>query len=481
MPVKRLQAPAPVAVRPLSFAGRSGIVCGLALVPFIQPFNRGTIVDRKLSCVIVGAGHRAVTYASYAKTHPGELEVVGVADPSDQRRSHAAKVFGLTPSRCFRSAEELAAQPKLADFVINGTMDHQHVPTSIPLLERGYDILLEKPFATSEAEMWTLVETVRRTGRKVAVCHVLRHAPFYAAIRQRVLEGAIGDLLNIQACEHVSYHHMAVGFVRGKWRRSDYCQSTMLMAKSCHDLDLIAWMKSGTYPRRVSSFGSNFQFRPEKAPAGSGTRCLVDCPIENTCQYSARKHYIDHPSRWAFYVWDSLEHIAAPTLEDKIESLKTSPYGKCVWKTDMNVVDHQSVLIDFEDGCTATLNMVGGSPKPSRSIHLIGTRGEIQGCLETSAFSIRHIDTRPGHEFTEEIVDLKVRGDMTGARGGHGGGDSRLVGDFLAYLQGQPPSLSTTTLEDSIAGHLIGFCANQSVESSLTVTVNMREKLEGLT
>lgn len=437
-------------------------------------------MNRKCTCILVGAGHRAVAYGAYALKHPDEMEVVGVADPSEQRRALAARKFGLAPSQCFASAEELAGRPKLADFVINGTMDHQHVPTSLPLLERGYDILLEKPFATSEEDLWALVAAVRRTGRKVAVCHVLRHAPFYAAIRRKVLDGVIGDLINVQAVEHVSYHHMAVGFIRGKWRRTDYGQSTMLMAKSCHDLDLIAWMKGGIPPVRVASFGSNFQFRPGNAPAGAGTRCVVDCPIEADCLYSARKHYIDHPGRWAFYVWDSLEHIDQPTIGDKLESLKTSPYGRCVWKTDMNVVDHQSVLIEFEDGCTATLNMIGGCAKPSRSIHLVGTRGEIQGCLETSTFTVRHIDPRPGHEFAEETIDLKITGDMTGARGGHGGGDSRLVADFLDYLNGLPPSPSTTSLDDSIAGHLIGFCANRALDEHRVVDIRLRERLDRL-
>lgn len=437
-------------------------------------------MKKKLSCIIVGAGHRGVAYASYATAHPDEMEVVGVADPSDLRREHAARKFNLDPSRCFKSAEDLAEQPKLADFIINGTMDHQHVPTALPLLERGYDMLLEKPFATNEEEMWKLVETARRTGRKIAICHVLRHAPFYAAIRKQVVDGVIGDIINVQAVEHVSYHHMAVGFIRGKWNRTDHCQSTMLMSKSCHDLDLIAWMKSGICPKCVCSFGSNFQFRPENAPPGAGTRCLVDCGIEKDCLYSARKHYIDHPDRWSFYVWDSLENIENPTIEDRIESLKTSPYGQCVWKTDMNVVDHQSVLIEFEDSCTATLNMIGGCSRPSRSIHLIGTHGEIQGCLEDSKFTIRHIDARPGHEFSEQTVDLNITGDMTGARGGHGGGDSRLVADFLDYLNGKTRSLSTTSLEDSISGHLIGFCANRSVDENRTVDINMRNRMENI-
>ncbi len=434
-------------------------------------------MKKKLTCVIVGAGHRALGYAGAC---PDDVEVVGVADPSELRRKTTAERFGLPESRCFRSSEALAEHPRLADFVINGTMDHQHVPTTLPLLERGYDVLLEKPFATNEEEMWRLVRAVRKHKRHVAICHVLRHAPFYAAIKERVAAGAIGELLNVQAVEHVSYHHMAVGYIRGKWNRTDYCQSTMLMAKSCHDLDLIAWFKSGIYPRTVASFGGNFQFREEKAPAGAGTRCLVDCPIESECLYSARKHYLDHPNRWSFYVWDSLEHIPNPTLEDKLESLKTSPYGRCVWKTDMNVVDHQSVAIEFEDGCTATLNMIGGSAKPSRSLHLIGTQGEIQGCLEDSLFKIRRIDPRPGHEYAEEVVDLKVTGDMTGAHGGHGGGDGRLVWDFVNVLRGGQPSLSSTGIEDSVAGHLMGFFADRSRGEKRIEALNLREKFANL-
>jgi predicted dehydrogenase len=434
-------------------------------------------MKKRLTCIIVGAGHRAV---SYAASCPDLIEVVGVAEPAALRRESVAKRFGVDPCRCFETAEALATHPKFADFVINGTMDHQHVPTSLPLLERGYDMLLEKPFATCEEEMWELMAAVRRTGRKVAICHVLRHTPFYAEIRKRVAEGAIGDLINVQATEHVSYHHMSVGFIRGKWSRTDYCQSTMLMAKSCHDLDLIAWMKSGIQPKRVSSVGSNFQFRPENAPSNSGTRCLVDCPIEPDCLYSAHKLHIDHPDRWSFYVWDSLEHMDKVTIEDKIESLKTSPYGRCAWKTGMDVVDHQSVVIEFDDGCTATLNMVGGCSKPSRSIHLIGTRGEIQGCFEDSKFTLRRIDSRPGHEFSEEFVDLNVTGDMTGVRGGHGGGDTRMVRDFVDYVRGNQPSLSTTSIEDSVAGHITGFCADQSRIEGRVITVNMRERLKSI-
>ena len=402
-------------------------------------------------------------YASYAHHAPDELAIIGVVDPSEARRQGAAKEFNLTPTQCFKNVDEFVATPKHADFVINGTMDHLHVSTSLPLLAAGYDILLEKPFATSRDELNQLVAAARKYDRRVSICHVLRYTPFYRAIRERVHRGEIGEVLNVQALEHVSYHHMGVGFVRGKWNRVDRCHSTMLMSKSCHDLDLIAWMKSGVAPVRVSSVGNNFQFRPDKAPPGAGTRCLVDCPIEADCLYSARKHYIDHPDRWAFYVWDSIEHIENPTIEDKIASLKGgNPYGRCVWKCDNDVVDHQSVAIEFADGSTATLNMIGGSARPSRKIHIVGTLGEIEGCFEDSKFVVRHIDPRPGCEYTEEVVDVKIQGDMTGALGGHGGGDLRLVQDFVSVLRGETPSISSTSLGDSVNGHLMGFCADES-------------------
>lgn len=404
-------------------------------------------------------------YASYSRHNPEALEIVGVADPNPLRRNRAMLEFGIDPSMCFPSAQALASVPRFADFAINGTMDNQHVPTSLPLLERGYHLLLEKPFAINLAEMWQLVEVAKRYNRHVAICHVLRYTPFYAAIRGQVLNGTIGNLINIQATEHVSYHHMAVGYVRGKWRKKVTSGSSMLMAKSCHDLDLICWMKSGIRPTRVSSFGGNFQFRPENAPEGAGTRCLVDCPIEAECLYSARKHYLDHPDRWAFYVWDFLENLDQPTENDRIELLKTSPYGLCAWRTDMDVVDHQSVVIEFADGSTATLNMIGGSAKPSRSIHLVGTKGEIEGKFEDNRFVIRHIDPSPGMEYTEGEITPEFSGDTTGAQDGHGGGDMRMVADFLSILSGKPASISSTGLQDSVSGHLVGFYADQSMET----------------
>lgn len=417
-------------------------------------------MKRPLKTIIVGGGHRSLTYAQLAELESDKMEIVGVADPDDHRRNSIAQRFGIPPERCFNTAEELACVPKFADAVINGTMDHIHIETTIPLLEAGYDVLLEKPFAVNEDEARALVETAERCGRKVMVCFVLRYAPFYRKIKDLILSDEIGEIISIQTCEYVSYHHMSTSHVRGKWNNSEKCHSSMLLAKCCHDLDIMMWLMGDNHPLFVSSFGSNVQFVKEKAPAESGTRCLVDCPLVDECLYSAKRLYIDHPDRWSFYVWDALESKNNPTIEDKINLLKTSPYGVCAYKSDNNVVDHQSVNVMFQNGATGTHNMVGGTSYGTRTIHITGTKGVIKGDFEKGKFTLSKIDPRPGCEHDDTEFDLRIDNDT------HGGGDLDLVRDFVAYARGENPSVSCTNIHDSLAGHLVVFLADKSRENN---------------
>lgn len=425
--------------------------------------------NRPITAIIVGAGHRSFVYSELAKTNPEMLKIVGVADPNPIRRKKAMDYFGFKEDMCFENAEELAKKGKLADTVINGTMDEQHLETAVPLLDAGYDMLLEKPFAPNEEEMRQIVNCAKKNNSKVMICHVLRYTPFYYAIKERIVNGEIGDIINIQTTEHVSYHHLSTSYIRGKWANSDKCHTSMLLAKCCHDLDIIMWMMSETKPKQISSFGGKFQFKPENAPKEAGTICMKDCPLVDTCVYSTKRLYIDHPDRWAFYVWDALEGKKNVSIDDKIALMKSdSPYARCIYKCDNNVVDHQSVLINFESGATGTHNMVGGSAEPRREIHIIGTKGEIFGNFEESKFTVLKIDPSPeahNEECDVEEVDLRVTGDMVGAYGGHGGGDERLAADFVKFIRGEKPSLACTSIFDSVAGHLSVYLADKSREN----------------
>lgn len=423
-----------------------------------------------VTAIIVGAGHRALVYSELAKTNPELLKIVGVADPNPIRRKHCKEYFDFNDDMCFHSAQELAEKGRLADAIINGTMDEQHLETSIPLLNAGYDMLLEKPFAINEEEMRQIVECAKKNNSKVMICHVLRYTPFYYSIKERIASGEIGDILNIQTCEHVSYHHLSTSYIRGKWANSDKCHTTMLLAKCCHDIDLMMWFMSETKPVSISSFGSKYQFKPENAPKEAGTICMKDCPLVDECVYSTKRLYIDHPDRWAFYVWDALEDIENPTIDDKIALMKSdSPYARCIYKCDNNVVDHQSVLVNFANGATGTHNMVGGSSQSLRKIHIIGTKGEIYGNFEEQKFYVSKINPSPdahNEECDIEEVDLNVSGDMVGAYGGHGGGDERLSADFVKFVTDEKPSLACTSIFDSVAGHLCVYLADKSREEN---------------
>lgn len=425
--------------------------------------------NKPITAIIVGAGHRSFVYSELAKTNPEMLKIVGVADPNPIRRKKAMDYFGFKEDMCFENAEELAKKGKLADTVINGTMDEQHLETAVPLLDAGYDMLLEKPFAPNEEEMRQIVNCAKKNNSKVMICHVLRYTPFYYAIKERIVNGEIGDIINIQTTEHVSYHHLSTSYIRGKWANSDKCHTSMLLAKCCHDLDIIMWMMSETKPKQISSFGGKFQFKPENAPKEAGTICMKDCPLVDTCVYSTKRLYIDHPDRWAFYVWDALEGKKNISIEDKIALMKSdNPYARCIYKCDNNVVDHQSVLINFASGATGTHNMVGGSAEPRREIHIIGTKGEIFGNFEESKFTVLKINPSPdahNEECDVEEVDLNVSGDMVGAYGGHGGGDERLAADFVKFIRGEKPSLACTSIFDSVAGHLSVYLADESREN----------------
>lgn len=413
-----------------------------------------------LRVIVVGMGVRSMIYTRVALTNPELLQIVGVVDIDPQRRHYAALTFGIAPEFCFESVEALVSEPKFADAVINGTMDRLHVCTTIPLLRHGYDVLLEKPFALNEEEASQLLKCARETGRTVMVCHVLRYAPFYQRLKKILQSGEIGRVINIRMAAQVSYYHEIVSFVRGKYASAERCGSGMLLTKCSHDLDLMAWLMGNNLPAAIAGVGSMFQFVPENAPAGAGTHCLNDCPVERDCPYSARRLYIEHPQPRGDSVWHDSNCRTPNSDEEKerILSAPDNPYSRCVYRCSTDIVDHQSVLIRYADGATGTFSMTGGAAASARTVHITGTRGEIYGTFEEGRLTLSLIAPEAPEGRVEHMIDL------TEAQNGHhhGGGDREVILDFIAMLRGEPTSPGKTLLEDSVIGHRIVFLAEKS-------------------
>ncbi len=407
----------------------------------------------KKTIAVAGLGQRGYrTYSTILQGMKERAEIVAVADVEEEKVKEAKETLKIPEDRCFSSAEEMLEQPKLADVMIIATLDRQHVPQAIKALEKGYDLLMEKPISGDLEECRRVLEVAERLDRKVVVCHVLRYSPFYRKIKALLDSGVVGELMSIQAVENVGYWHYAHSFVRGNWRNSDET-TPMIMQKCCHDMDLMVWL-TGRRCQKVSSFGELGYFNKEHAPEGATAYCMGGCSVKEECPYDAEKLYITSPKRGIVNEqigWPANMIEAHPTVENLRAALPTNQYGRCVFHCDNNVVDHQVLNLLMDGGLTVNFTMTAFTEEISRYSKYMGTHGQIIADMETNMIYVERFG------YPRETIDV---GELSG-QSGHGGGDSVLVSEFLEYLDGKECK-GITSLADSVESHLICMAAEES-------------------
>ena len=399
---------------------------------------------KPISAVILGAGNRGSTYASYAQEHPDQLQIIAVADPKPDRRNLLADKLNISESNRFASWQELLAHPRMADCAFVCTLDDDHTQPAIKAMELGYHLLLEKPMSNNEEECRAIVEAADKSGCTLAVCHVLRYTPFYMTLKNLIDQGEIGDVTTINQIENVGYWHQAHSFVRGNWRTVRET-SPMILQKSCHDMDIILWLM-GKDCKRVQSFGSLRHFTVENAPEGAPKRCLDGCPHAGSCPYYAPALYMDM-SRIG---WPVDVITTDLSLEGRRKALQEGPYGRCVYYCDNDVVDRQVVNLEFDGGAVATFTMTGLSADFSRQLKIFGTKGQIAADMGTKEIYL--------HRFgeTKRLIPLHMDGESSG----HGGGDFGIMRDYIRILR--EGGESRTSAKVSLQSHLICFAAEKS-------------------
>jgi len=403
-----------------------------------------------VSLVVVGAGERGAGYARWADRYPDRAAVVGVAEPREVRRTRFAAEHGIPAQNVAADWTDLAGRGRLADAALICTQDRMHEEPAEAFAAAGYHILLEKPMAPDEAACRRIVAAVEEAGVMLAVAHVMRYTPYTRAVKQIIQSGQLGDIMSVQHVEPVGFWHQAHAYVRGNWRRADLA-ACMLLAKSCHDLDWLAYIL-GRAPRRVASFGSLTHFTAANRPAGAADRCVA-CPVEASCPYSAPRLYRGLLERGE-YRWPLSVVIDDFTPGALEEALRDGPYGRCVYACDNDVVDHQVVALEFPGATTATFTMTAFSKAARRSTRLFGTRGELTGDGQT----IRVYDFLTG---AEQLITSAPAGAMTAA-GGHGGGDAGLMDAFTAAVATGHRELISSGPRESLASHLAVFAAERA-------------------
>ena len=448
-------------------------------------------MSKPIEAILIGAGQRgADSYGPYALRYPDQLRFVAVAEPDPARRERFSRQHGIPTGRQYTSWEELLALPPLGEAALICTQDWQHTAPALAAMQAGYHVLLEKPMATTLEECIQLVQASEASGQQLHICHLLRYTRHFTKMREIIQSGVLGQIVDVAHRENVAYWHMAHSYVRGNWRKAEET-SPMILAKCCHDLDILLWLLDRDC-LRLSSSGALTHFRSENAPPGAPARCLDGCPASERCLYyapwiyqsltpiwrsvaetasgvtrAATRAYLEQPeliralSKAVPMLRQITEYrglpvsavVPDPTPEAVEQALREGPYGRCVYHCDNNVVDHQVVLMEFEGSLPVTLSMHGHSHVSLRSTRIEGTRGMLQAELGNGGSWITVAEHRSDRHMRYDTTAIDLNG--------HGGGDFALLQGFLESIQGSGEH-ARTTARQSLASHRMAFAAEQA-------------------
>ncbi len=437
----------------MSFAPSSWATTEAGIPLLLPAEKKKKTLAKPVTAITLGAGNRGNVYGNYGVKYPNELDIVGVAEPIPIRRKRYSEKHQIKKKHVFHTWEDVFKVKKFADAIIITTPDDLHYGPCMAALQMGYDVLLEKPISPSEKECRDILELSQKTGRIVAVCHVLRYAPYFMKLRQIIESGVLGKVVSMQHFEPIEHVHMAHSYVRGNWHNSE--QTTpIILAKSCHDLDIIKWMlqKSCT---DIQAFGALSWFDEKNAPAGSTPRCMDGCKVESTCPYSALKIY--HRDRQRTYVFD-LPEEKSKHGEAILDYLRNTNYGRCVYRMENDQPDHYTCNILFEDEVTASFSMEAFTSYHGRRTRIMGSLGDIVGDMNQFVY-------------TDFLTGEKTKWEQK--TDGHGGGDWNLVSDWIQAVANQDSTLLSSTIAASIESHVMGFSAEKSRKEKRVIAVKV--------
>jgi hypothetical protein len=217
-------------------------------------------------------------------------------------------------------------------------------------------------------------------------------------------------------------------------------------------MDLLVWLVE-SHSKKISSFGHLSHFKSSEAPLGAGRRCLVDCSAKATCMFDAQKLYYPNLGKWPTTIISVVQ-----SEEEVTKALINGPYGRCVYACDNDVVDHQVTTIEFDNGVTATFNLSAFTNEVNRTMKIMGTKGEI-----------RTNDAK--NEIIVKIFgkdEIRICPDVIA--GGHGGGDTGIMDDFVRLMNNNDSKLLTSA-ENSVESHVMSFAAEEARKTAQVIDV----------
>ncbi|OYR13409.1 Gfo/Idh/MocA family protein [Brucella thiophenivorans] len=350
---------------------------------------------------IVGLGYRLGYLGFVFNALDPEFEIVGYVDPAPAGMAELDE-HGISAGKQYATPEELIANETF-DLLMIGSPNHMHLDHIRVGLEAGLTVFTEKPIVSSIEQTYALAELLAKHGQdRLLVGLVLRYAPMYRDLMQAKTDGLLGNIVSVEAAEHIYPYHGA--FFMRDWRRYSKWSGSFLLEKCCHDLDLYNSV-IGSRPERVASFGGRKTFIPENDPRREGI---------NDMSLFHRK-----PTGWEG--------------SDK------------VFDSDGDIIDYQVAIIEYANGVGMNFHTNLNAPDQFRRFAIFGTRGQAEGDFIRGYFDVHEVlnEKRTIHKEYATRTELSQ----------HYGADEKMAEEVIAHVMHGGP-LPVSPLDAMEAGIL---------------------------
>jgi len=401
---------------------------------------------------LIGTGVRGSSMwgADLAKNYSDVLEFVGLADTNPKRMAAAKEMMGVD-CPTFNSFDEMfeRARPEL---LMVTTVDSTHVDYITKALDRGIDVITEKPMVTDEKQVKAVLDAARRSKGKVVVAHNYRYAPKHQKIKEIIQSGEIGPITSVDFSWYLDTSHGADYFRR--WHRLNSKGGSLWVHKASHHFDLVNWWL-GADPVEVNAYGELRVYG--KANPFRFTHCRP-CP---------------HKAKCPFY-WDITKNPRLMKLYVQAEDVDGYHRDGCVFREDIDIWDTMNAIVKYSNGAQMSYSLDASLPIEGYSLAFNGERGRLE---------VRDYERQPWK--VAEETEMYLIKNFSGKRekievptgvGGHGGGDNRLRD--LMFRNAQVPDYMR--LPDARAGAmsvLTGVAARTSIAKRQPVKISDLVKL----
>ncbi|MCD6322339.1 MAG: Gfo/Idh/MocA family oxidoreductase [Clostridiales bacterium] len=367
-----------------------------------------------MKILLIGSGNRAKAYAMYLKD-----DIACVCDINVSKAELLIKEYNLKNAVVCENYKEAGT----FDGIVIAVPDYVHEEVFLWAVKQDVPLLLEKPVSVTNDSLKLMLEAGKNFKKGIILGFTLRYTPMYLKIIGLLRNKAIGELISVEAAELVGPVHAAKFFRR--WHRFSKNSGGFLNTKCSHDMDIINQILPGR-PRYIASFGRNSIFKP-----GRGRDvCNNECPEYEECRFV-----------------DNSEH-----------KFSTADTSLCPFNVESDIVDHQVISMEFDNGATAVFTVSMHCDKGDRHVYIHGTSGSIKS------------------SFSDQIVYLCKTGkpdelfEPDNTKGSHGGGDRILCEQFKDCIQSGE---GENQLQDGATASAMAFAADLSRTSGKVIDMDI--------